>query len=276
VIEKIYKKQISPLLKKPAIKILVKIPGLNQLLFSKIKSKLVNVFGGNFTELVIGGAALSHETEQFFRKIGFPFTIGYGMTECGPLISYSGWKKFKLESAGKTVDSLEARIDSADPERIEGEILVRGENVMDGYFKNLKATEEVLGKDGWLHTGDMGLIDKDGVIFIKGRVKNMILGSSGQNIYPEEIESVINSRQLVLESVVVQENGKIVAMVVPDQEVMRARKMSKESLPRIFEFYRKDANKKLPAYAQIAKFIIREEEFEKTPKKSIKRYMYVD
>ncbi len=276
VIEKIYKKQISPLLKKPVIKILVKIPGLNQLLFSKIKSKLVNVFGGNFTELVIGGAALSHETEQFFRKIGFPFTIGYGMTECGPLISYSGWKKFKLESAGKTVDSLEARIDSADPERIEGEILVRGENVMDGYFKNLKATEEVLGKDGWLHTGDMGLIDKDGVIFIKGRVKNMILGSSGQNIYPEEIESVINSRQLVLESVVVQENGKIVAMVVPDQEVMRARKMSKESLPRIFEFYRKDANKKLPAYAQIAKFIIREEEFEKTPKKSIKRYMYVD
>lgn len=276
VIEKIYKKQISPLLKKPAIKILVKIPGLNQLLFSKIKSKLVNVFGGNFTELVIGGAALSHETEQFFRKIGFPFTIGYGMTECGPLISYSGWKKFKLESAGKTVDSLEARIDSADPERIEGEILVRGENVMDGYFKNEKATEEVLGKDGWLHTGDMGLIDKDGVIFIKGRVKNMILGSSGQNIYPEEIESVINSRQLVLESVVVQENGKIVAMVVPDQDVMRARKMSKESLPRIFEFYRKDANKKLPAYAQIAKFVIREEEFEKTPKKSIKRYMYVD
>lgn len=276
VIEKIYKKQISPLLKKPAIKILVKIPGLNQLLFSKIKSKLVNVFGGNFTELVIGGAALSHETEQFFRKIGFPFTIGYGMTECGPLISYSGWKKFKLESAGKTVDSLEARIDSADPERIEGEILVRGENVMDGYFKNEKATEEVLGKDGWLHTGDMGLIDKDGVIFIKGRVKNMILGSSGQNIYPEEIESVINSRQLVLESVVVQENGKIVAMVVPDQDVMRARKMSKESLPRIFEFYRKDANKKLPAYAQIAKFIIREEEFEKTPKKSIKRYMYVE
>lgn len=276
VIEKIYKKQISPLLKKPAIKVLVKIPGLNQLLFSKIKSKLVNVFGGNFTELVIGGAALSHETEQFFRKIGFPFTIGYGMTECGPLISYSGWKKFKLESAGKTVDSLEAQIDSADPERIEGEILVRGENVMDGYFKNEKATEEVLGKDGWLHTGDMGLIDKDGVIFIKGRVKNMILGSSGQNIYPEEIESVINNRQLVLESVVVQENGKIVAMVVPDQEVMRARKMSKESLPRIFEFYRKDANKKLPAYAQVAKFIIREEEFEKTPKKSIKRYMYVE
>jgi len=276
VIEKIYKKQISPMLQKPAIKVLVKIPGVNQLLYSKIKKKLVAVFGGNFTELVIGGAALSHETEQFFRKIGFPFTIGYGMTECGPLISYSGWKKFKLESAGKTVDTLEACIDSDDQERIEGEILVRGENVMDGYFKNKQATDDVLDKDGWLHTGDMGLIDKDGVIFIKGRVKNMILGSSGQNIYPEEIESMINNRQLVLESVVIEENGKIVAIVVPDPEVMRQRKLDKESLAPIFEHYRKETNQKLPAYMQVSKFVIREEEFEKTPKKSIKRYMYVD
>lgn len=276
VIEKIYKKQISPTLKKPAIKMLVKIPGLNQLLFNKIKKKLTTVFGGNFTELVIGGAALSHETEQFFRKIGFPFTIGYGMTECGPLISYSGWKKFKLESAGKTVDTLEARIDSEDQEHIEGEILVKGENVMTGYYKNPEATNEVLTKDGWLHTGDMGLIDKDGVIFIKGRIKNMILGASGQNIYPEEIESIINNRQLVLESVVVEENGKIVAMVVPDQEVMRLRKLNKEVLPRIFEYYRKEINQKLPAYMQVSKFVIRDEEFEKTPKKSIKRYMYVE
>jgi long-chain acyl-CoA synthetase len=276
VIEKIYKKQISPLLKKPAIKVLIKIPGLNQLLYNKINKKLTLVFGGNFTELVIGGAALSHETEQFFRKIGFPFTIGYGMTECGPLISYSGWKTFKLESAGKTVDTLEAKIDSADPQRIEGEILVRGENVMNGYYKNQKATDDVIDNEGWLHTGDMGLIDDEGVIFIKGRVKNMILGASGQNIYPEEIESVINNRQLVLESVVVEDKGKIVAMVVPDPDVMKARKLTKEELPEIFEHYRKEVNKILPGYMQVSKFVIREEEFEKTPKKSIKRYMYVD
>ncbi|MDP2724224.1 MAG: AMP-binding protein [Bacteroidales bacterium] len=276
VIEKIYKKQISPLLKKPAIQFLMKIPGANQLLYSKIRKKLYMVFGGNFTELVVGGAALSQETEQFFRKIGFPFTVGYGMTECGPLISYTGWKKFKLESAGKTVDTMEARIDSEDPQRIEGEILVRGENVMNGYFKNQKATDDVLDQDGWLHTGDMGLIDEDGMIFIKGRVKNMILGASGQNIYPEEIESVINNRQLVLESVVIEENGKIIAMVVPDQEVMRIRKLDKESLAWIFETYRQETNKKLPVYMQVSKFVIHEEEFEKTPKKSIKRYMYVD
>jgi long-chain acyl-CoA synthetase len=276
VIEKIYKKQISPLLKKPAIQFLMKIPGANQLLYSKIRKKLYMVFGGNFTELVVGGAALSQETEQFFRKIGFPFTVGYGMTECGPLISYTGWKKFKLESAGKTVDTMEARVDSEDPQRIEGEILVRGENVMDGYFKNQKATDDVLDQDGWLHTGDMGLIDEDGMIFIKGRVKNMILGASGQNIYPEEIESVINNRQLVLESVVIEENGKIIAMVVPDQEVMRIRKLDKESLAGIFETYRQETNKKLPVYMQVSKFVIHEEEFEKTPKKSIKRYMYVD
>ena len=276
VIEKIYKKQIMPLLKKPAIKILVKIPGLNKLLFNKIKKKLYMVFGGNFTELVIGGAALSHETEQFFNKIGFPYTVGYGMTECGPLISYSGWKSFKLESTGVTVDTMEARIDSSDQQRIEGEILVKGENVMNGYFKNKEATDEVLGEDGWLHTGDMGLIDKDGVIFIKGRVKNMILGASGQNIYPEEIESTINNHQLVLESVVKEENGKLIALVVPDKEVMRLRKFNDDSLPRIFEYYRKDTNKKLPAYMQISKYIIHKEEFEKTPKKSIKRYMYID
>jgi len=276
VIEKIYKKQIVPLLEKKSIRMMMKIPGVNQLLYFKIRRKLVKVFGGNFTELVVGGAALNRETESFFRKIGFPFTVGYGMTECGPLISYTGWKTFKLESAGKTVDTMEARIDSEDPQHIEGEILVKGENVMNGYFKNQKATDEVLEKDGYLHTGDMGLIDQDGMIFIKGRVKNMILGASGQNIYPEEIESVINTRQLVLESVVVEENGKIVAMVVPDLEVMRARRLSKERLPGIFEFYRKETNKKLPVYMQVSKFIIHEDEFEKTPKKSIKRYMYVD
>lgn len=276
VIEKIYKKQISPLLKKPAINLLIKIPGVNRLLFNKIRNKLYMVFGGNFTELVVGGAALSHETEQFFRKIKFPFTVGYGMTECGPLISYSGWKSFKLESTGKTVDTLESRIDSEDQQRIVGEILVKGENVMAGYFKNQEATAEVLDKNGWLRTGDMGLIDQDGVIFIKGRVKNMILGASGQNIYPEEIESAINIRQLVLECVVKEDNGKIIALVAPDKEVMRARKVRPEDLPQIFEHYRIDTNKKLPSYMNVSKYIIHEEEFEKTPKKNIKRYMYTN
>jgi long-chain acyl-CoA synthetase len=274
VIEKIYKKQISPMLKKPAIKVMANVPLVNRILFNKIKKKLFQVFGGNFTELVIGGAALNHETELFFKKIGFPFTVGYGMTECGPLISYAGWKIFKPESAGKTVDSLIAKIDSEDPQNIEGEIWVKGDNVMNGYFKNKKATDEVLDKDGWFRTGDIGLIDEDGMIFIKGRAKNMILGPSGQNIYPEEIESSINNRQLVLECLVKEENGKLIAMVVPDKEVMRARNFNMKSLPRIFEYYRKDANKNLPKYMQISKYLIREEEFEKTPKKSVKRYLY--
>ena len=275
VIEKIYKKQISPLLKKPMIKVLIKIPLLNRLLFNKIKNKLVTVFGGNFTELVVGGAALSHETEHFFNRIGFPYTVGYGMTECGPLISYSGWKTFKLESAGKTVNSLESKIDSDDPLTIAGEILVKGENVMNGYFKNEEATKDVLSEDGWLRTGDMGLIDEDGVIFIKGRVKNMILGSSGQNIYPEEIESAINNRQLVLECVVTLEKGKIIAMVAPDKEVMKLRKTKMEDIAEIFEHYRKDINKTLPNYMQVASYEVHEE-FEKTPKKNIKRYMYTN
>lgn len=273
VIEKIYKTQIIPVLKKPAMKILINIPIINKIIFKKIRDKLYMVFGGNFTELVIGGAALSHEAEHFFNKIKFPYTVGYGMTECGPLISYKGWESFKLESAGKTVDSLESKIDSKDPRRVVGEILVKGENVMNGYYKNKEATDEVL-KDGWLHTGDMGLIDEDGVIFIKGRVKNMILGSSGQNIYPEEIESAINTHHLILECVVKEEGNKIIALVAPDKDMMRLLKISNEDLPDIFENYRKDTNKKLPAYMQVSGFVIHNEEFEKTPKRNIKRYMY--
>ncbi len=274
VIEKIYKKQIMPMLKKPGIRVMIKVPGVNKILFNIIQKKLYTVFGGNFTELVIGGAALNHETEKFFRKIKFPFTVGYGMTECGPLISYSGWKKFKAESAGKTINFLSSRVDSYDPQNVVGEILVRGENVMNGYYKNPEATAEVLDDDGWLHTGDLGTIDKEGVIFIKGRAKNMILGPSGQNIYPEEIESEISNNQLVLECVIKEEDGKITALVVPDKELMKKRNFKEDSLPRIFELYRKETNKKLPAYARVARFEIRQEEFEKTPKKSIKRYLY--
>ena len=274
VIEKIYKKQIVPMLKKPGVRTLVKIPLMNKILYSIIRKKLYGVFGGNFTEIVIGGAALNHDTEKFFRKINFPFTVGYGMTECGPLISYSGWKKFKPESAGKTINFLSSRVDSYDSENVVGEILVRGENVMNGYYKNPEATAEVMDEDGWLHTGDLGTIDKDGVIFIKGREKNMILGPSGQNIYPEEIESEISNNQLVLECVIKEDNGKIIAIIVPDKELMKKRNFKKDNLPRIFEYYRKETNKKLPVYARVSRFEIRLEEFEKTPKRSIKRYLY--
>lgn len=274
VIEKIYKKQIAPMLKKPGIQVMAKIPGINKILFSIIRKKLFGVFGGNFTEIVIGGAALSHETERFFHKIKFPFTVGYGMTECGPLVSYSKWNKFKPESAGKTITYLDARIDSYDQQNVVGEIMVRGENVMSGYYKNPKATSEVLDDAGWLHTGDLGTIDNDGIIFIKGRAKNMILGPSGQNIYPEEVESEIANNQLVLECVIKEENGKIIAMVVPDKELMKKRNFKEANLPRIFEYYRKETNKKLPAYAKVSKYEIRNEEFEKTPKRSIKRYLY--
>lgn len=274
VIEKIYKKQIVPMLKKPGIRVIAKIPGVNRILHNLIRKKLYGVFGGNFTEIVIGGAALSHETEKFFHKIKFPFTVGYGMTECGPLISYSGWKNFKPESAGKAINYIDARVDSYDQQNVVGEIMIRGENVMNGYYKNPEATAEVLDDAGWLHTGDLGTIDKDGIIFIKGRAKNMILGPSGQNIYPEEIESEIANNQLVLECVIKEENGKIIAMVVPDKELMKKRNFKETNLPRIFEYYRKETNKNLPAYAKVSKYEIRAEEFEKTPKRSIKRYLY--
>lgn len=188
IIEKIYKKQLLPALEKPAMKILLKVPGVNKLVYKKIRNKLIDVFGGNFHEVVIGGAALNKDVEIFFNKIKFPFSIGYGMTECGPLISYANWDKTRLGSAGRVVDGMEVKIDSSDPYNEVGEIFVRGENVMLGYYKNEKATNDVLDKDGWLHTGDLGLIDKDDFIYIRGRSKSMLLGPSGQNIYPEEFE----------------------------------------------------------------------------------------
>lgn len=274
VIEKVYKKQVVPALQKPLVKILLKAPFINKLLYASIRKKLAAAFGGNFKEMVIGGAAFNPVAEAFFKKIKFPFTVGYGMTECGPLISYSSWRAFKLGSAGVTVNTLESKIDSEDPQKIVGEIMLRGENVMVGYYKNEEATEKVLDENGWLRTGDLGLIDQDGYIFIKGRNKSMILSSSGQNIYPEEIESVINARQLVVESVVVEKNNKLVALVCPDQEQIESRKIDPRKAEEIFENYRKETNEKLPAYMQISKFIIHAGEFEKTPKRSIKRYLY--
>ncbi len=274
VIEKIYKKKILPEISKAPLKNLMKIPLLNKIIYKKILAGVSQGFGGNFREVVVGGAALSEEIELFFKKIGFPITVGYGMTECGPLVSYAPWYEAKLGSCGKAVDTLEVKIDSEDPQNIVGEILMKGENVMVGYYKNKEATKMAIDKDGWLHSGDLGIIDKDGYIFIKGRSKNMILGPSGQNIYPEEIESIINNRACVAESIVVQRNNKLVALVYPDEEVVKSRGMTYDDVLKKLEEYRKKLNTHLPAYMNISRFEIHEEPFEKTPKQSIKRFLY--
>lgn len=275
IIEKIYKKQLLPVISKPAIKLLLKIPLLNLFIHSKIRKKLCDVFGGNFHEVVIGGAAFNAEAETFFRKIGFPFTVGYGMTECGPLISYSSWKETRLHSAGKNVDTLEVKIDSNDPYTKVGEILVRGDNVMDGYYKNEEATKAVIDEDGWLHTGDQGLVDKKGNIYIKGRSKTMILGPSGQNIYPEEIESLLNNKDFIMESLVIEDKGRLVALLYPDYEMADSRQISEDQLHHLFNNHIREINHHLPNYMNLAKFSIHREEFEKTPKRSIKRFLYV-
>lgn len=274
VIEKIYKKQIKPTLEKPTIKLLRKIPLVDKKIGKKINAKLTEVFGGNFHEIVIGGAALNEEVELFLRKIKFRYTVGYGMTECGPLISYSAWNKFKLASTGKLVNSLEIKIDSEDPYKIVGEIMVKGDNVMDGYYKNKVATAEALDKEGWLRTGDLGLIDKDDVIYIKGRSKSLILGPSGKNIYPEEIEAKLNNMEMVQESIVIQKNDKIIALVYPDMESVDNQSINDEQLIRIIEKNRRELNELLPAYMAINEIKTVSEEFEKTPKKSIKRFLY--
>ncbi len=274
VIEKIYKKQLLPVISKPHMKAILGIPGLNSVILKKIRQKLVDVFGGNFHEVVIGGAALNKDVELFFNKIRFPFSIGYGMTECGPLISYANWDKTKLGSAGKLVDNMEVKIDSPDPYREVGEIMVRGENVMYGYYKNEEATKQALDEEGWLHTGDLGLIDKENFIFIKGRSKSMILGPSGQNIYPEEIEAKYNNMEFVMESVVVEKNGKMVALVYPDYESLDKQGVSEAELIKILDEKRRQLNNEMPAYMGVSAVKLHPEEFEKTPKKSIKRFLY--
>lgn len=274
VIEKIYKKKILPVISKAPLNFLLKIPLLNLLIYKKVLKGVSDGFGGNFVEVVVGGAALSGEIEGFFRKIGFPITVGYGMTECGPLVAYAPAKEAKLGSCGRAVDQLEVKIDSNDPQHEVGEILMRGENVMVGYYKNKEDTEKAIDKDGWLHSGDLGIIDEDGFIFIKGRSKNMLLGPSGQNIYPEEIESMINNRACVAESVVVQRDGKLLALIVPDEDVVKALKLSDKELEEKLEQYRKELNKHFPAYMSVSRMIIHKEPFEKTPKQSIKRFIY--
>ena len=274
VIEKIFKKQLLPVISKPRMKILLAIPLLNKILYKKIREKLVETFGGEFKEIVIGGAAFNADAEKFFKKIRFKFSIGYGMTECGPLISYASWDTNKLGASGRAVDTLEVTIDSPDPENVVGEIILRGENVMTGYYKNEKATREMIDDDGWMHTGDLGVIDKDGNIFIKGRSKSMILGPSGQNIYPEEIEAVINNKDYIVESVVISVDNKLIALVFPDNEMMKRDNLSEEQLLEYLDKTRKEVNERLPEFMAVSKFRIHHEEFAKTPKRSIKRFLY--
>jgi long-chain acyl-CoA synthetase len=274
VIEKIYKKQVLPAISKPVMKILLRLPGFSSLILKKIRVKLFNVFGGNFRELVLGGAAFNQETETFFKRLKFPFTVGYGMTECGPLISYNNWRENPAGASGRVVDTLEIKIDSPDPANIAGEIMVKGENVMWGYYKNKEASDAVLDSDGWLHTGDLGLIDKSGNIYLKGRLKSMLLGASGKNIYPEEIESLFNNKFGVAETVVVQRNEKLVALIFPDNEYMNKEKLGQDDIVALFNTYKLEINQQLPNYMNISQVEIRAEEFIKTPKRSIKRFMY--
>ena len=274
VIEKIFKKQLLPVIGKPHMKILLAIPVINKILYKKISEKLVETFGGEFKEIVVGGAAFNADAEKFFKKLKFKFTVGYGMTECGPLISYASWDTTKLGASGRAVDTLEVTIDSPDPETIVGEIILRGENVMTGYYKNEKATREMIDDKGWMHTGDLGIIDKEGNIFIKGRSKSMILGPSGKNIYPEEVEAVINNKGYIVESVVISVDNKLIALVFPDYEMIKRDNMTEEQIIEYLEKTRKEVNERLPEFMAVSKFRIHPEEFAKTPKRSIKRFLY--
>ncbi|MEA3316336.1 MAG: AMP-binding protein [Bacteroidota bacterium] len=274
IMEKMYKKQILPALEKQSMKLLLKVPVLDKTILNKVKAKLVEAFGGNFHEVVIGGAALNKDVELFLNKIKFPFSIGYGMTECGPLISYANWDKTKLGSAGAIVDTLDIKIDSDDPYNTVGEIMVKGENLMYGYYKNKDATDKVIDKDGWFHTGDLGVIDKENFIFIKGRSKSLLLGPSGENIYPEEIEAKINNFPCIQESVVIQKNNNLIGLVYPDFDYVDSKNISEDKLAELMDENKKEVNSSLPKYMQLSKIELYPEEFEKTPKKNIKRYLY--
>lgn len=274
IFEKIYKKRILPVIEKPIVKAMLKVPGINNIIYKSIRKSLIRSLGGNFREVIIGGAALGKDIETFFYKIKFPFTVGYGMTECAPLISYDHHYDFVPSSCGSILKGImEARIDSTDPENIPGEIQVRGENVMAGYYKNPKATEEAFTEDGWLRTGDSGVLVGER-LFIKGRIKTMLLGSNGQNIYPEEIEAKLNNMPYIAESLVVQRDNKLVAIIHPDYTELRNNNIDIDNLEAIMNNNRTAANASLARYERIYMIEIRKEEFEKTPKKSIKRFLY--
>ena len=273
IIEKIYKRMLAPIINKNRIKLLLNLPVIDQMIQKKILNSIVSAFGGKFKEVIIGGAALNREAEAFFKRINFPFTVGYGMTECAPIIAYAPWDKTKLYSCGKAAPRMEIKIDSKDPKNIPGEIYVRGDNVFLGYYKNKEATDEVL-CNGWLKTGDMGVMDSDGYLFLKGRSKTMILGPSGQNIYPEEIESILNNLPYVVEALVVEDKSSLIALIFPDFDQANEEGLSEEQLLEKLQEDIQIANLELPNYCKLAGVEIVPEEFEKTPKRSIKRYIY--
>ncbi len=275
IIEKIIKKNVLPKLETPTMKFLLNVPFVSDKIKEKVREQVMNAFGGNFYEVIVGGAAFNQEVEAFLRSINFPYTVGYGMTECAPIISYEDWDKFKAGSCGKAAPRMEVQILSRDPQNIPGEIVTRGDNVMLGYYKNQEATDEVIDADGWLHTGDLGVMDGEGNITIKGRSKNMLLGPSGQNIYPEEIEDKLNNMPYVNESIVIQAlDGKLAALIYPDFDLAFANGMTEKAVEEQMEANRVALNTQIAAYEQIARVKIYHEEFEKTPKKSIKRFLY--
>ena len=274
VIEKIIRKKVFPKIQNNRMRLLLQMPIISAKVREMICKEVLRAFGDNAYEVIIGGAAFNQEVEQFMHRINFPYTVGYGATECAPIICYADWQTFKPKSCGRAVVHMEVKIDSSDPERVPGEILARGLNVMLGYYKNEEATAATIDKDGWYHTGDLGTMDADGNVFINGRSKNMLLGANGQNIYPEEIEDKLNSMTMVVESLVVQRDTKLVALVHPDLDEAKAMGFTKEDLQGIMEQNRDTLNQMLPAYEKIAEVEIHEEEFEKTPKKSIKRFLY--
>ena len=271
VMEKIFKSKVAPVVNKPVMKVICKIPGINQLIFKKIRTTLLNAFGGKVREIVMGGAALNPDVEKWFKRFKLPFTVGYGMTEAAPLLAYEDWWDFASKSCGKPVDSVEIRIDSDDPMKKVGEIQARGNSIMSGYFKNEEATAAAFTADGWMRTGDLGVVDAAGNIFIKGRSKNMILSANGQNIYPEEIEAVINNQDYVIESVVVDRGASLVALVYVDGDKLTADGLN---LDEQMTLMRTAVNAEMPAYSKISKVEVMDQPFEKTPKMSIKRFMY--
>lgn len=277
IIEKIIKKNVLPKLETLKMRFLMRLPVINDKIKTTVRDHMIQGFGGNFYEVIVGGAAFNQEVEKLLKSIDFPYTVGYGMTECGPIICYEDYHKFVPGSCGKAAPRMEVRIDSEDPQRIVGEIITRGDNVMLGYYKNEEATAQAIDKEGWLHTGDLGIMDAEGNVFIKGRSKNMLLGPSGQNIYPEEIEEQLNNLPLVCESIVIQQkDNRLAALVYPDFDDAYAHGLNDADIERIMEENRVNLNAALPAYSQIARIKIYPEEFEKTPKKSIKRFLYKD
>ena len=276
IIEKIIKKNVLPKLETPSMKLLLRLPVISDKILAKVREQIMKVFGGEFYEVIIGGAALNTEVEQFLKKIGFNYTVGYGATECAPIITYEDWNNFAQGSCGKAAPRMEVRIDSSDPHHVVGEILVRGANVMLGYYKNSEATAATLDSEGWYHTGDLGILDREGNLYIRGRSKNMLLGSNGQNIYPEEIEDKLNTLPYVMESIVIQRDQKLYALIHPDFEEAEKAGLDEAALAAQMEQNRKELNQMINAYEQIVGIRIYREEFEKTPKRSIKRFLYED